>query len=161
MRRCRVLLLFVLLLSAILVSRPSRLRGADDAKKAPDALQTAEAFLNLAVNGQAKEAAELGEPDKSPSRERSVRKHFGDLDVKKPPRIVSFHADEDYALAITEVVATKNKKQSGPLSLRLVKKDNRWMIRDIDLGEKQASQNLERLKKEHPKAKVVIPKKDK
>ena len=161
MRRCRVMLLFVVLLSAVLLSRPSRLPGADDAKKAPDALQTAEAFLNLAVNGQAKAAAELGEPDKSPSRERSVKKNFDALDVKKAPKIVGFHADDEYALAITETVATKDKKQEGPLSLRLVKKDKRWMIRDIDMGEKQAAKNLERFQREHPKAKVIVPKKDK
>jgi hypothetical protein len=151
-------LLSVLLLSAIFASS---LPGADDGKKAPTALQTAEEFLNYALTGQAKAAAALGEPGKSTGRERSVQKNFGTLDVKNPPRIVRFHADDEYALAITEPVAAKNKKQGGPLSLRLVKKDNRWMIRDVDLGKDQAEKNLKRFQREHPKGKVVLPKKDK
>jgi hypothetical protein len=156
-------LVAALLLLEILASGQSRLQGADDAKKAPDALQTARAFLNFALTGQTKAAANLGEPGKSYDREEKI-KEFERLDPKKPLAIVRFEADDEYALAITESVKEvrrKGKTREGPLSIRLVKKDGRWLIRDIDMGSKSAAMNLERFRREHPKAKVVIPKKDK
>lgn len=162
MRNRRAVLAAALLLPGIWVSVQARLRGADDDKKSPDALQTVRAFLNYAVTGQTKAAAELGEPGKSPGREESVQKNFKKMGLKKPPPIVSLHADDEYALAITEAVVTTDMKQAGPLSIRLVKKDKRWLVRDIDIGAQSAENNLKRLMRERPKVKEIkIPKKDK
>ena len=160
-----VVLVAALLLPGLLLSVQSKLRGADDGKKAPDALQTVKAFLNFAFTGQTKAAAELGESGKSYSRESKI-KEFEKLDAKMPPDIVRFLADDEYALAITEPVVAKEKRrdrtrEGGPLSIRLVKKGNRWLIRDVDGTKEQADENLKRFQRERPKAKVVIPKKDK
>lgn len=153
-----IVALFVL---GLLVSGQSKLQGTEDAKKAPDALQTVRAFLNFALTGQTKAAAELGEPGKAYSREDKIKREIAGLATKKPPTIVRFLADDEYALAITESVAEKprkGKKQEGPLSIRLVKKSKRWLIRDVDMGNKSAAKNLERFQREHPKAKVILPK---
>lgn len=160
MTKRRVVLVAALLFAGFFVARLSGIQGADERKKAPDALQTVRAFLSFAFMGDYKAAAELGEPGKSYSREEKI-KEFDKVDAKKPPTIDRFEADEEYALAITEAVATKDKKQAGPLSIRLVKKDGRWLIRDVDMGAKSATKNLERFRRERPKAKVIIPKKDK
>jgi hypothetical protein len=164
MTKRRLVLVAVLLLLGICVSVRSQLQGAGNDKKTPDVLQTVKAFLNFGLTGQAKAAADLGEPGKAYSREEKIKKDFGRLDAKKPPAIVSLHADDEAALAITEPVVTKEKKgkrQGGPLSIRLVKKNNRWLIRDVDMGKDQAGSNLKRFQGEHPKAKVVLPKEDK
>lgn len=158
-KRCVECVAALFLLGALLRGQ-SKLQGADDGKKAPDALQTAQAFLNFALTGQTRAAADLGEPGKAYSREKKI-KEFERLDTKKPPAIVRFLADEEYALAITESVAEKlrkGKKQEGPLSIRLVKKDERWRVRDVDMGNKSAAKNLERFLRERPKAKVILPK---
>jgi hypothetical protein len=157
----RRVLLVALLLAGILVFAQPKSLGADDGKKAPDALQTVKAFLNLAFTGQAKVAAELGEPGKSYSRERKINEDFGKVDAKKPPDLVSLHADDEAALAITQPVVTKDKRQAGPLSIRLIKKNERWLVRDVDIGKDRAAKNLKRFQRERPKAKVVIPKEDK
>lgn len=151
------------LLPGILVLAPLTRIAADDARKAPDALATTRAFLNFAFTGQAKAAAELGDPGKSYNREEKIKKGFEKgLETKKPPAIVRFLTTDKNALAITEAVVSKNKKQgAGPLSIRLVKKDKRWLIYDVDMGKEQADKNLERFQRQHPKAEVVIPKKDK
>lgn len=154
-----------LLLPGLSLSVQSKLQGANEDKKTPDALQTTKAFLNFAFTGQAKAAAELGEPGKSYSREKKI-KEFEKLDAKKPPAIVRFLADKEYALAITDPVVAKEKrrdgtKEGGPLSIRLVKKDKRWLVRDVDIGKDQANKNLKRFQREHPKAKVLVPKEDK
>jgi hypothetical protein len=160
MTKRRVLLLAALPLAVFFVARSSRIQGADERKKASDALQTARAFLSFAFMGDYKAAAELGESGKSYSREQKI-KEFERLEPKKPPAIGRFEADDAYALAITEAVVDKDKKQAGPLSIRLVKKDGHWLIRDVDMGSKSADKNLERFRREHPKAMVVLPKKGK
>jgi hypothetical protein len=159
-KRCEVLVAALLVLGLLLPVQ-SKLQSADNGKKAPDALQTTKAFLNFAFTGQFKAAAELGAPDKSYNREEKI-KEFEKLDAKKPPDIVRFLADDEHALAITEPVITKDKKQGGPLEIELVKKDNRWLVRDIDLqGKDHAEKNLKRFQRRYPQAKVLIPKKDK
>jgi hypothetical protein len=153
----------VLLVPGLFSSVQSKSRGADEGKKALTALQTTQAFLNYAFSGKAEEAAALGEPGKSYSRPKKI-KEFEKLGVKNPPAIVRLLADDEYALAITDPIVSKEKKrdgrkEGGPLSIRLVKKDNRWMIRDVDGKKDQAEKNLKRFQKECPKAKDVIPQK--
>lgn len=161
MMKRRVVLVATLLLPGIMLSVQSKLQGADNDKKSPAPLQTTKAFLNFAFTGQFKAAAELGAPDKSYNREEKI-KEFEKLDAKKPPAIVRFLADDEHALAITEPIVSKDKKQGGPLEIELVKKDNHWLIRDVDLqGKDHADNNLKRFQRKYPKAKVVIPKEDK
>jgi hypothetical protein len=136
-------------------------RPADDPTKVPDARQTTEKFLAAALAGRAKEAAALGEPGQSPSREQKIKEFEGFNVFGKKLALARVLADEQAALAITEDVVETKRGQKGPLSIRLVKKDNRWLIRDVDFGEKSAAKNLQRFQREHPKAKAVEPKKDK
>jgi hypothetical protein len=149
----------VMLVAAVLLDSLGLVRAADDPTKVPDARQTTERFLAAALAGRAKEAAALGEPGKSYDREEKI-KEFADLDAKKLA-LARVLADDQAALAITEEVVETKRGQKGPLSIRLVKKDNRWLIRDVDFGEKSAAKNLQRFQREHPKAKPVDPKKDK
>ena len=163
MKRRGMMLIAVLVLPGTWASVQSKSRGADEGKKASPALQTTQEFLNFAFAGKAKEAAALGEPGKAYSREKKC-KEFEKLGVKNPPAIVRLLADDEYALAITDPVVAKEKRRNGqreggPLSIRLVKKDNRWVIRDVDITEQQAEMNLKRFQKERPKAKDVIPQK--
>lgn len=157
-KRCGVLLA-ALLLPEIWISAQSRLQGADDRRKPLDAVQTAEKFLADALAGRNKEAAALGEPGRAYSREGKI-KEVGCLGVKKLA-LVRVLADDQVALAITEEVVEPKRKQKGSLQIRLVNKDKRWMIRDVDFGAKQEERNLKRFQREHPKAKDMIPKKDK
>ncbi len=162
MTKRRVILVAALLLSGIFILRDAKLQGADDDKKTSDALQTTRAFLNFAFTGQAKAAADLCDSSTSLSREEKLKKDFEELDAGKPPKIVQFLDDDEHALAITEPVVTKDKKQGGPLEIELVKKDKRWLVRDIDLqGKDHADKSLKRFQRRYPKAKVLIPKKDK
>lgn len=153
------LLIAAVLLVALAVGGPSRSRGEDDPTKVPDARQTTESFLAAALSGRAKEAAVLGEPGKAYSREEKIKEITG-LGVEKLA-LARVLADDQYALVITENVVEPKRRQEGPLSIRLVKKDNRWLIRDVDFGKEQAAKNVQRFQRERPKAKVVIPKGEK
>ena len=160
MTKRRVVFLAALLLASLLTSRPSRILGADDRKKALDAVQTTEKFLADALAGRNKEAAALGEPGKAYSREEKI-KEVGELGVKKLA-LVRVLADDQAALAITEQVVEPKRHQKGSLQIRLIKKDKHWLIRDVDFGAVQEERNLKRFQREHPKAKEIeIPKKDK
>src|SRR5262249_1357806 len=131
------MLAVVLVLLAFHAPARSAAKGDDDPTKIPDARQTAQTFLNAALTGRTKEAAALGEPGKSYSREGKM-KEFRELDAEKLA-FVSVHADDQYALAITQKVAEKKRKQEGQLTIRLVKKDKRWLIRDVDFRTEEAA----------------------
>jgi hypothetical protein len=149
----------VVLIAASLLGFAGSARPADDVTKVPDARQTAEKFLAAALAGRAKEAAALGEPGKAYSREKKIEE-FQDLNAKKLT-VVRVFADDQVALAITENVVETKRNQKGPLSIRLIKKDKRWLIRDVDFGTEQAEKNMMRFQREHPNGKEVLPKKDK
>ncbi len=153
MMKWRVTLVSVVLLGSVGPAWP-----ADDPSKVPNARQTTEKFLAAALAGRTKEAAALGEPGKSYNREEKI-KEFANLDAKKLA-LVRVLADDEAALAITEKVAETKRGQEGPLSIRLIKKDDRWLIRDVDFGKKSAAKNLKRFQREHTKAKAVPAKKD-
>lgn len=159
MKKRRVALLTAFVLAGALISKPPSIQGADDPTKTLDAVKTTEKFLADALAGRNKEAAALGEPGKAYSREGKI-KEVGSLGVKKLA-LVRVLADDQAALAITEEVVEPKRNQKGSLQLRLIKKDKRWLIRDVDFGAVQEERNLKRFQREHPKAKVVIPKKDK
>jgi hypothetical protein len=106
-----------------------------------DARQTAEAFLEAAVNGKTKEAAALGEPGKFVSREESVREDFALLrlrDTELP--LTKLFADDNNALAVTGVVAVPSERLVGPLVLKLVRKDGRWIVSDAGLESDHGAQ---------------------
>ncbi|MHB1423092.1 MAG: hypothetical protein ACYC3I_07850 [Gemmataceae bacterium] len=160
MTKRRMILLVALLLAGLSTSRLSRIQAADEDKKHLDAVQTTEKFLDDGLNGRAKDAAELGEPGKAYSCEDKIKKSFGDLKAEKIS-LVRVLVDDEFALAITEPVTETKRNQKGSLSLRLIKKEDRWLIRDVDFGDGRAEKNLKRFQRERPKAEVVIPKKDK
>ncbi|HEY7426539.1 MAG TPA: hypothetical protein VH682_20055 [Gemmataceae bacterium] len=151
----------VLLAAAVFLGFLGIARSADDRTKVPDARQTTEKFLAAALAGKTKEAAALGEPGKSYNREEKIKEFEGLNVFGKKLALTRVLADDQAALAITEKVVETKRGQEGPLSIRLVKKDNRWLIRDVDFGEKSAAKNMQRFQREHPKAKPVDPKKDK
>lgn len=152
MTKGRMVLVAAMLLGSLGAARP-----ADDPAKIPNARQTTEKFLAAALAGKTKEAAALGEPGKAYSREEKIQE-FADLDTKKLA-LVRVLADDQAALAITENVANTKSKEEGPLAIRLVKKDNRWLIHDVDFGMKTTAKNLQRFLREHPKAKPIAPEK--
>lgn len=159
MAKRRLVLVAALLLAGLLASETSRLQGADDRKKDLDAVQTTEKFLADALAGRAKDAATLGEPGKAYSREGKIKEITG-LGVKKLT-LVRVLADDQAALAITEQVIEPKRQQKGSLQIRHIKKDKRWLVRDVDFGAVQEERNLKGFQREHPKAKVLIPKKEK
>lgn len=159
MTKRRVILLAALLLTGGLTPRPSSVKAADDQEKDLDAVQTTEKFLADALAGRNKEAAALGEPGKAYSREGKI-KEVGNLGVGKLA-LVRVLADDEAALAITEQVVEPKRKQKASLQIRLIKKDKRWLISDVDFGVEQEERNLKRFQREHPKGKDVTPKKDK
>lgn len=154
MTKWRVVLVAAVLLGFLGIARPE-----NDRTKVPDARQTTEMFLAAALAGKIKEAAALGEPGKSYNREEKIKEFEGLNVFGKKLALARVLADDQAALAITEKVVETKRGQEGPLSIRLVKKDNRWLIRDVDFGKKSAAKNLQRFQKERPKAKDVIPQK--
>src|SRR5689334_23069586 len=141
MRDRHVMVAAVLVLLAFLGPARSAAVGADDPTKGPDARQTAQKFLDAALAGRAKEAAALGEPGKSYSREGKM-KECQDIGVEKLAFVI-VNADDQFALAITEKIVEPKRKQEGQLTLRLVKKDKRWLIRDVDFRtEEKAKEQL-------------------
>jgi hypothetical protein len=146
---------------SLLAGAAGRAAEGDDKTKVkhPDARQTAQAFLDAALAGATKEAAALGQPGQSYSREEKI-KEFRDITPKKVA-VVGLHADAGNALATTERVRG-DKGREGPLVLTLVKKGERWLIRDVDLEtEESAQQELNRFLKKHPTARPVPEKKGK
>jgi hypothetical protein len=129
------------------------LRGEEPKPQDRDAPQTTAAFLDAALSRKFKEAAAMGEPGKAYSREEAIRQ-FAELNVKKLA-IVSVHADPVNALSITENVKGDHNRE-GPLVLTLVRKDGRWLIRDVDLEtEASAKDELERFLKKYPDARSL------
>jgi hypothetical protein len=149
----------VILIVTVLLGFINPAWSADDSSKVPDARQTVEKFLAAALAGRTKEAAALGEPGKSYDREAKIKEFEGLNVYGKKLTVARVLADEQAALAITEKVVETKKGQEGLLSIRLIKKDKRWLIRDVDFGEKSATKNLQRFQREHPKSKDVEPKK--
>jgi hypothetical protein len=88
-------------------------------------------------------------------------KEFLGLGVEKL-KVGSVHADEQHALAITEKVVEPKRKAKGQLTIRLVQKDKRWMIRDVDFRtEEGAREQLKQFRRQYPRAQDVPPKKEK
>jgi RNA polymerase sigma factor (sigma-70 family) len=125
-----------------------------------DARQTAMAFLTAALAGKTKEAAALGQPGQGPSRPKKVEElaPFKGQNVA----IARLHADEANALAVTGPVILREHRgaRKGMIQLTLVKKDGRWLVRDIDFEtEESAKAELQRFLAKHPGAKQVPEKK--
>src|SRR5688500_11022757 len=116
--------------------------GADEPKKDLGPRPAAEAFLEAALAGRAKEAAALGEPGTAYSREEKCEE-FAELNPKNLA-LGSRDAGDEHALAITEKVKG-DRGRAGRLVRTLVKKDKRWLIRDVDLeSEDSAKKKLKR-----------------
>ena len=145
------------MLTALLVVGGGGLFAADkkDAPRTPR--QTAQTFLDAAIAGRADEAAALGQPGQSPSRAEKIKKEFGELNLKKLA-VIRVYAGKDAALVMTG--NAKHKDRTGPMVLTLVKKDGRWLVRDIDLETEASAQGeLKRFQEKHPDAKPEPDKK--
>jgi hypothetical protein len=152
-RTCLIPTLATALL-CVLLQLPRNAAAADDADAVRgDPVQTADAFLKAALAGKTAEAAAMGEPGKSPSREKTIAE-FAELKVKELP-LASVHADGTGALAVTKGF-NQPKGKGGPLVLVLIKKDGKWWIRDIDLeSDESVKDELKRFLADHPEAKPV------
>jgi serine/threonine-protein kinase len=104
------------------------LAAKDDKAKQRDARQTAEAFLDAVLAARLKEAAALAQPGQAPSREEKLRE-FARLAGQKPT-IATLTVERDHALATTTPVKLGDRE--GPLLIRMVKKDGRWLVREVD-----------------------------
>ena len=157
MRRLHIVLMVA---AGWLAVEGARSAGADQPKKeARDARGTAEAFLAAALEGKAKEAAALGEPGQSPSREEKVQRELTDGLATMQVGLVSVHVSGkgNRALVITDTVQlaepNPDGRDKGQLVLTLTRKGKRWLVRDIDFeSEESAKEELKRFLKEFPDA---------
>ena len=118
-----------------------------------NAWQTADAYLAAALAGKVEEAAAMGEAGKAPSRPKTIR-DVGALKAKRL-KVVSAHANDQHALAVTEEV-TDDRDRKRLLQLTLVKDEDRWLIRDIDFETPDsAKEELKRFLDKNPGAKPL------
>jgi hypothetical protein len=86
-----------------------------------------------------------------------------ELEVASELKLVSLHADDEYAMAVTTDVAVVDQKydggrKEGPLVITLVKRDNVWLVTDIDIEtEATAKDELDRFFENHPNAVEISP----
>ena len=112
----------------------------------------AEAFLKAAMAGQDKEALRLANPGSALQHQLADFRKLGGADALA---VVSVHAGKAVALAVTtNVVSDRGRK--GPLMLRLIRRQDRWLVTDVDLESADDAQgNLKKFLKDHPDATLV------
>jgi hypothetical protein len=125
-----------------------------DKEKPRDARETVKAFVELAMDGKYEEAAKLGDPGQTPSQPKVVKDNFSKLKIENFA-VKSVHADDANALAMSSKVKD-DRGREGLLVFELVKKQDRWLIHDIDFeNDKSAKDELKRFLDKHPDAKVM------
>ena len=125
-------------------------------RKPTDARKRAEAFIAAAVARRDQEAADLAEPTMAvPKQIADLRKLAG----WQVLHVISVHADDSVALAVTSEV-TDDRRRTGHVLLTLRWRAGAWRVMDIDLESAKAiGKQLEEFLKKHPKARA-IPKAD-
>jgi RNA polymerase sigma factor (sigma-70 family) len=125
------------------------------AAEAPDARQTAEAFLDAAVAGKVEEArlhADMGSISVNKVRDFE-RARFKRVDIS-----VALAGDTE-ALIISEPIEME-KEGKGHVLLGLRKKDGRWRVRDIDFEPSEKALHKQRdFLESHSEARAVRAKK--
>lgn len=121
----------------------------------PSVYRTIQTFLSSLVEKRIPELVELADPMSAvPHQIQDIHNLLTESELK----LVSLYADNNYAIAVTidvvvvdEVYDQGHKK--GPLVITLVKRDNVWLVTDIDLEtEATAKTELDRFLKKHPNA---------
>ena len=145
---------FALAVAAAFVAA-SNLTSAEESKEKPlGPRETVLAYVDAATNGRIEEAAKLGEPGQTPSQPKAIKENFSAVQVGKFA-VKSVHADASAALAISSDVKD-DRDRKGPLVFTLAKKDDRWLIRDIDLESAEtAKDELQRFLERRPDAKLI------
>jgi hypothetical protein len=121
----------------------------------PSVYDTVQSFLSATVDQRVGELVELADPMSAVPRQVD---DLLDLEIGSELELVSLHADDEYALAVTtdvvhvDTVYDEGHKE-GPLVITLVKQDGVWLVTDIDLEtEATVSDELDRFFKYHPNA---------
>jgi hypothetical protein len=159
----------ILVLGMIVADSSMRpiIRAAGEPKKAArDPRQTVEAYLAAVLSGKVEAAAALalpGSAEGSMERIAEYKKLIAAMAIK----LASVHqsAAKGRAFVVTEVVPfTKQAdgRDRGPLVIKLTKKDEHWLVRDVDFKtEEVAKMQLKDFLQRYPDAKPVPQKVEK
>lgn len=127
----------------------------------PSVYRTIRAFLSSLDEKRIPELVELADPMSAvPHQIQDIHNLLTESELK----LVSLHADDDYAIAVTTDVVVIDEvydqgRSKGPLVITLVKRDNVWLVTDIDLEtEATAKTELDRFLKKHPTAVEITTK---
>jgi len=124
--------------------------AAATATVGPSVYRNVQSFLSALVGKRAQELVELADPMSAVPDQ--IMEAIDDLETGSDFKLVSLHADNDYALVVTTDVVGDHNRQ-GPLVITLVKRDNVWLVTDIDLETKAtAKDEIDRFLKKHPNA---------
>jgi len=142
-------------------------RAAGEPKKAArDPRQTVEAYLAAVLAGKAEAAAALAMPGSAEGSSERIAE-YKKLIAAKAIKLASAHqsAAKGRAFVVTEVVPLTKQadgRDKGPLVIKLTKKDEHWLVRDVDFKtEEVAKTQLKEFLQKFPDAKPVTQKLDK
>jgi len=121
----------------------------------PSVYHTIRAFLFSLDEKRIPELVELADPMSAvPHQIKDIHNLLTESELK----LVSLYADNNYAIAVTTDIVVMDKvydqgRNEGPLVITLVKRDNVWLVTDIDLEtEDTVKIELDRFIKRHPDA---------
>lgn len=123
----------------------------------PSVYHTVQSYLSALAGKRVPELVELADPRSAVPCQMVTDLH--ELEIGSEFKLVSLHADDEYAMAVTTDVKVKDEHggEEGPLVITLVKQGNMWLVTDIDLEtEATVSDELDRFYNNHPNA-VEIP----
>jgi hypothetical protein len=123
----------------------------------PAVYDTVQSFLSGLVGKSVGELVELADPMSAVPRQML---DLHELETGSGLELVSLHADNEWALAVTTPVVhvdEDGEREEGPLVITLIKRDDLWWVTDIDLEtEATVEDELDRFFNNHPNA-VEIP----
>jgi len=118
----------------------------------PSVYDTIQSFLSAIVGQDVSKLVELADPKSAIPRQVD---DFKQLESGNELKLVSLHADDEWALAVTSdvVVVDDEDREQGPLVITLVKRDDLWLVTDVDLEtEATVNDELDRFFNNHPNA---------
>ena len=121
----------------------------------PSVYRTVQTFLSALAGKRVPELVELADPMSAVPRQMQ---DIQELLIGTELKLVSLRADNDHAMAVTTDVVVVDEvyehgRKEGPLVITLVKRDNVWLVTDIDLEtEATAKDEIDRFLKRHPNA---------
>ena len=145
---------FTLAVAAVFLAAANSISAEQSKEKPVGPRETVLAYVDAATNGRIEEAAKMGEPGQTPSQPKAIKENFSAVQVGKFA-VKSVYADASAALAISSDVKD-DRDRKGPLVFTLVRKDDRWLIRDIDLESAESvKEELKRFLDRYPDAKLI------